>query len=80
MWRRTLSRLQQSRFQSHSQPPGGKESVTQKTKNEAFKMLKMQMVLVPVVAVGMLWMYPPMSAEDERKAREAYEKNAGWKS
>lgn len=53
---------------------------TSKFKTELIKMLKMQLVLVPVGVLVLLWLYPPSSAEQERKNIEEYNRNAGWKT
>lgn len=82
MFRRVPRRL----FQSHSTavPTGsgkdGKETLTDKLKSEAKKMLKIQLVLVPVSVVILFWMFPTPSADEERRLRTEYEKNAGWKT
>lgn len=79
LFRRSFRLLQSNaRFQSHSSTP--KEGVVEKTKKEGLKMLRMQLVLVPLCVIVLLYVYPPMSAEEEKKAREKYEKSAGWKS
>lgn len=63
--------------------PGGgapQEGVVGKAKKEGLKMLRMQLVLVPVCVVVALYAFPPMSRQEEQKAREKYERTAGWKS
>lgn len=73
-------------FQSHSNatPIGsgkdGKETIIDKVKAEGKKMLKIQLVLIPVSAVLLFWLFPPPSPEEERRLRAEYEKNAGWKT
>ncbi|CUG51610.1 membrane-associated protein, putative [Bodo saltans] len=73
-------------FQSHSTAPpvgtgkDGKETITDKVKNEIKKMLKIQIVLIPVACVLLFWLFPPPSPEEERRLRMEYEKNAGWKT
>jgi fructose-1,6-bisphosphatase len=44
------------------------------------KMLKLNMVLLPIVSLGMIYFYPPMTKEEQKKARAQYEQKAGWKS
>ncbi len=51
-----------------------------KVKAETKKMLKIQLVLIPVSAVILFWLFPPPSPEDEKRLRLEYEKNAGWKT
>lgn len=51
-----------------------------KLKAEIKKMFMMQLVLVPVGVLLLLWLYPPPSAEQDKKLREEYNKNAGWKT
>lgn len=64
---------------SHSAPlqPQG---TWDKVKAEMKKTLKVQLVLVPVGVALLLWLNPPLTAEQEHKMRKQYEKNSGWKS
>lgn len=74
------------RFASESESPRfsgtpeAGESKMDKLKKEMIKMLKLQLILVPVTFCAMLWMYPPVSKDEEKKLRERYEKSAGWKT
>ena len=73
-------------FESHSvkvktgSGEGGKETIMDKVKSELKKVLKMQLVLIPVGAVVLFWIYPPPSPDEERRLIAEYEKNAGWKT
>ena len=57
-----------------------KATVMDKAKSEGKKLLKMQLALIPLCAIVLFWMYPPLSAEEEKKRRIEYERSAGWKS
>mmetsp|Transcript_45583 Transcript_45583/g.140535 ORF Transcript_45583/g.140535 Transcript_45583/m.140535 type:complete len:95 (-) Transcript_45583:63-347(-) len=56
------------------------ETMGQKIKKELIKTLKLNLVLMPLCFCGMLWMYPPVSASEEKKMQERYERSAGWKT
>lgn len=53
---------------------------TSKFKAEIKKMFMMQLVLVPVGVGVLLFLYPIPSAEEDKKLREEYNRNAGWKT
>ena len=52
----------------------------QKIKAELIKTLKINLVLIPIGAVILLWMYPPVSAAEEKRLMELYTSSAGWKT
>jgi hypothetical protein len=56
------------------------ETLGTKVKKELVKTLKLQLIIMPICFIGMLWMYPPVSASEEKKLQERYEKSAGWKT
>ena len=60
--------------------PEAAETMGSKVKKEVIKALKLQLVLVPVLVVGLVWWNPPISKADEKKLQERYEKSAGWKT
>ncbi|CAG9582169.1 conserved hypothetical protein [Leishmania major strain Friedlin] len=72
----------ETNFKSHSAAanPATDSSVTGKVKAELKKMIKIQLVLIPICVVFMVWMYPTPTEEDERRMRLEYERNAGWKT
>ncbi|CCW66500.1 unnamed protein product [Phytomonas sp. Hart1] len=61
-------------------PPGSDNSLLGKLKTESKKVLKIQLFLVPVCALGMIFIFPTPSPEEEQRMRLEYEKNAGWKT
>ena len=56
------------------------EGLKAKAKKEVVKMLKMQLILMPIMFLAMLWMYPPVNKQEEKRLREQYERSAGWKT
>lgn len=84
MLRRTGYILAASKKGGAAKPATGAEAAvsgaTSKFKAELKKMFMMQLVLVPVGVLVLLWLYPPPSAEQDKKLREEYNKNAGWKT
>mmetsp|Transcript_33891 Transcript_33891/g.46409 ORF Transcript_33891/g.46409 Transcript_33891/m.46409 type:complete len:83 (+) Transcript_33891:56-304(+) len=56
------------------------ESTWNKIKLEGKKMIRMQLVIVPVALGIMLYMNPPLSEEEKKKMREKYQRKAGWNS
>ncbi|KAG5467933.1 hypothetical protein LSCM4_01019 [Leishmania orientalis] len=72
----------EKKFSSHSSGanPATDTSVAGKVKAELKKMIKIQLVLIPICVVFMVWMYPTPTEEDERRMRLEYERNAGWKT
>jgi hypothetical protein len=63
-------------------PPSAERQKTpmEKLKAELWKALKMNLILLPIVAIFVLWMFPVVSPEEERKMLETYRKTAGWKT
>lgn len=47
---------------------------------ELKKMIKIQLVLIPVVACVLVVMYPIPSESEEKRMRLEYEQHAGWKT
>jgi hypothetical protein len=84
--RRSLLRrsrtLLAERFESHSSGavPGVDNSLSGKVKSEMKKMLKIQLVLIPICVIVMVFMFPTPSEAEEKRMREEYERNAGWKT
>ncbi|KEG14145.1 hypothetical protein DQ04_00601120 [Trypanosoma grayi] len=69
----------QKAFESHTTSVEDK-SFKGKAKGELKKLLKIQLILVPIVVVWVMIMFPHPSAEEEKRLRAEYEKNAGWKT
>ncbi|CAD2216601.1 hypothetical protein ADEAN_000406300 [Angomonas deanei] len=57
-----------------------KSKLKETVKKEAIKLLKIQIVLVPVTLLFLMWMYPAPSEKEEELMRIEYERNAGWKT
>ncbi|KPA82368.1 hypothetical protein ABB37_03452 [Leptomonas pyrrhocoris] len=76
------SRTGLEKFQSHSSgaTPGVDSSMSGKIKTEMKKMLKIQLFLIPICVIVMVFMFPTPSEAEERRMREEYERNAGWKT
>ena len=51
-----------------------------KLKKELMTVLKINLVLIPVLVIGGLYMYPPVSATKEKEMLDLYKKSAGWKT
>ena len=51
-----------------------------KFKKEMIKMLKMQIILVPIMVLVMMFMYPPVNKAEEKRLKAEYERVAGWKT
>lgn len=81
MLRRSRAALEKA-FESHSANtnPTVDNSIKGKAKAELKKMLRIQLILIPICVVFMVWMYPTPSEADERRMRLEYEQNAGWKT
>lgn len=61
-------------------PPVEDKTLLGKVKKEAIKMLKIQLVMVPVLAIGLLVFFPIPSEEEEKRMKLEYEKSSGWKT
>ena len=59
---------------------GKRNEVVSKVKGEMWKMMKIQLALVPIIGLILIFFFPPPSAEEEKKMRIEYEQNAGWKT
>ncbi len=57
-------------------PPTLKEKV----KKELWTVLKLNLVLVPILVAGSMFMYPPQDPKKEKEMMELYKKSAGWKT
>ena len=68
---------QSTRF---SGAPGEPQTFKDKARKELKTVLKMQLVLMPIMFLGMMWMYPPVNKAEEKRLREQYERSAGWKT
>lgn len=79
---RTLAlRSGEAQFVSHSaSSSGAPKTLKQKALVEVKKMLKIQLVLLPVLTIILLLMYPVPSEAEEKKMRLEYEEHAGWKT
>ncbi|KAF8303003.1 hypothetical protein TcBrA4_0050070 [Trypanosoma cruzi] len=78
MFRRSLRGLQKA-FESHTTTLEDK-SFKGKAKSELKKLLKIQLVLIPIVVAWVMFAFPHPSIEEEKRLRAEYEKNAGWKT
>ncbi|AAZ10768.1 uncharacterized protein TEOVI_000874400 [Trypanosoma equiperdum] len=76
---RVSRRMLTGGFEGHK-PGMENKSLKDKAKGELIKMLKIQLVLVPLVVGWVMIMYPQPSPEEEKRLRAEYEKNAGWKT
>lgn len=74
--------LLEKKFESHSSgvTPGVDNSMTGKLKAEMKKMLRIQLFLIPICVIVMVFMFPTPSEAEEKRMREEYERNAGWKT
>ena len=57
-------------------PPTMKEKI----KKELWTVLKLNLVLVPVLVIGSMFMYPPQDPKKEKEMMDLYKKSAGWKT
>lgn len=70
-----------STYVSHSENKSGSpSSLKGKLMAEVKKMIKIQLVLIPVVACVLVFMYPIPSENEEKRMRLEYEQHAGWKT
>lgn len=60
--------------------PASTDGPMQKVKKELWKALKINLVLTPIIAVGVFIWFPIESAEERKKLIEQYEKHSGWKT
>ncbi len=60
--------------------PSAAAPAVSKLKAEMWKMMKIQLALMPIVAFILIVFFPPPSVEEEKRMRIEYEKNAGWKT
>jgi hypothetical protein len=64
----------------HTADPTANMTMFDRAKLEFWKILKIQLVLVPVGVGVMLFMWPPLSEEEIKKKKAEYKKSTGWKS
>jgi hypothetical protein len=69
-----------SRFNHVDPASGNGGSLLDKGKREGMKMLKINLMMIPIVLAVMLYLYPPLSKVEQEKYMKNYVQNAGWKS